>query len=194
MKKCLLSGCAFAFGLGLSSQSMAQNTRGLWIAGGADVFQVYKSKEPQATGAFSFVGVEFGISGSDLAMGYQFHQHFLVAARFGAKYSAALYGTGGLSGHFGLHIQVPFLTGTARPFLLIEPGILTFQAYQQSTQQFDQTTGFRGLFGVGVHLFAAESFSISPYGALLYENIPDKSFVMTGGVAGVLISGWVWKK
>ncbi len=188
----MLSGCVFGVLIGLSSQSNAQSTRGLWIAGGAEVLRVDRTTVPAGgLGNFTSTTVAIGLYGGDVGIGYQFNDRFLFGGRFGFGIVSPENSDTVVAGHLGAHFEILFGAEKVRPFLLLEPG-LEFVGNNSFTSR--SNVGFHGQVGGGAHLFVTDSFSISPYGAFQFVEVPDWNRRTFALVVGAMISGWVWKK
>jgi len=196
-KKHFLWGNVFAAVFGLSSLAGAQSTKCLWIAGGARVLNIQRSTSsfpnipnlPDRTTTTTY----FGLAGSNVGIGYQFGEHFLFGGRFGWQVVSPEDSDSFYNGFAALHFQVPFLTGKVRPFIFAEPGLIVTRVTAPFPGQSRSETGFDGKLGGGAHLFVTDSFSISPYGSLGYQDIPDLYYSTVSFEIGALLSGWVWR-
>jgi hypothetical protein len=138
----------------------------------------------------------FGANGASVALGagYLFRKNIYVGGRFNFQTffpdnSDAIF-QGRLSGRF----EYVFGGGgdKVRPFVGGDLGFYAI-AFPTGAGGTSSYGGFIGSGSGGVHLFLADSFTLSPYGELAFQRLFDFDQNAVSLIFGVTLAGWIWR-
>lgn len=168
----------------------ARNTRGLWLSADLSILALNYQWNDYANATAVAIGpvqapYNFGV-------GFQTSESFLIGGRFGFQTVFADGSPMVFVGKLAPRFEFLFSSGKSRGFMAVEPGLVLAQVdtgFQSST-----AAAFNGALSFGAHIFAADGFSVDPFGEISYQNVPDAGLSTFGLRGGFLISGWSWSR
>jgi hypothetical protein len=187
---CAAAGAAVA--LAASSPASAAGDEAIRVSADVPIAGFYHRF---ADGLGSATDGFFGLAAApfQLGVGYLFKKNIYVGGRFGFRAefpdSADTYFHGRLTGRF----EYVFDGSKVRPFVGADLGFYgdSFGGVFGGAATYG---GFLASGSGGVHLFVTDSFSISPYGELIFQRYFDFADLNTVTlVFGVTLAGWIWR-
>jgi hypothetical protein len=137
---------------------------------------------------FSFYGASIPVG-----VGYLFRKNLYVGARFAFQTYFPDGGDAIFSGRFSGRFEYVFGGGgdKVRPFVGADLGLTAISVPSFPGNQ--TYGGFIGSGSGGVHIFLADSFTLSPYGELAFQRFFDNDQNSVSLVFGAVLGGWIWR-
>lgn len=128
-----------------------------------------------------------------VGVGYVFRKNLYVGGRFGFQTYFPDGGDGYFTGRLSGRFEYIFNGDKIRPFV---GGDLGFTAIALPNFFGGGTSTYGGFIGAGsggVHIFLADSFTLSPFGELAFQHYFDPGTSSVSLLFGATLAGWIWR-